>query len=68
MIDGEYCGVFLADLLFIIPQAMGPEGNSNFMSAIALLDHINGIRTYQDMVVNGLTTIMRLNSTANFQT
>ena len=68
MIDGKCRGSSNARLLSIISPVLGPEGNTNFMSAIALLDLINGTRTYQNMVVDGLTTIMRLNSTANFQT
>lgn len=60
-------GVVTRLLIFILFHAdLGPEGNSNFMSAIALLDHTNGTKTYKSMVVGGLNTVMRLNTTTNF--
>ena len=46
---------------------MGPEGNSNFMSAAALFDFINGTSAYRDMVVEGLNTVVRLNVTTALQ-
>lgn len=46
---------------------MGPEGNSNFMSAIALLDLINGTTTYEEMVVQGVNTIVNQKITAALQ-
>lgn len=47
--------------------ALGPEGNSNFMSAIALLDLISNTTTYQSMVVEGVNTIVGLNIAAALQ-
>lgn len=51
-------------MLFV---AMGSEGNSDFMSAIALLDLINSTKTYKPMVVQGINTVVDLSITAALQ-
>ena len=69
MIDGEYRSTSTTFPLFTVYiTELGPEGNCNFMSALAQLDYINGTKTYEDMVVGGLNIVMKLQSTANFPT
>lgn len=49
-------------------EGLGPEGSSNFMSAVALFDLIGGTKIYQDMVVGTLNTLMSINITTNLPT